>query len=198
MGIVTPNDGNNSRPLQVTIPESAARKAQLRSTLRRLARDGASPPSGPLCDAVEHWLAAHPGLATIAVFAALPGEPDLTEVVVRHSETRWVYPRVNGDDLVFHAVADPNGQLIKGAFGIMEPSPALPVVDIPRIDAFLCPGLAFDGRGGRLGRGRGFYDRLLTAARPDALKIGVCFANRLIDDTFPEPHDVPMDEVVSA
>ena len=64
--------------------------------------------------------------------------------------------------------------------------------------ALLIPCVGFNAQRVRLGYGGGFYDRLLTAARPDALKIGVCFANRLIDDTFPEPHDVPMDEVVSA
>lgn len=165
--------------------------------MRRLAR-GHLPISRPVCDALERWLANHHGLVTIAVFAALPGEVDLTELVARHPDRRWVYPRVTGHDLAFHAVADPAVELTGGAFGVREPSPTRPPVTIDRIDAFLCPGLAFDVHGGRLGRGRGYYDRMLAGARPGALKIGVCFARQMVPDTYPEPHDVRMDAIVSA
>ena len=197
MGRVTANGGNNPAPLQVAIPDFTTRKAQLRNTQRLLAR-AETPPSGPVCDALDLWLAAQPALTTIAVFAALPGEVDLSELVIRHPERRWVYPRVNGNDLTFHAVTDPSAELSTGAFGIREPSSSLAPVAIGRIDVFLCPGLAFDARGGRLGRGRGFYDRMLAGARADALKIGVCFARHLVPDTFPEPHYVQMNAVVSA
>ena len=196
MGIVTPNDGNNSAPLQVAIPDFTTRKAQLRNSLRQLPR-GKTPPSTPVCDALERWLASQPGLATIAVFAALPEEVDLADLVARHPERCWVYPRICGDDLTFHAVTIPAAELTCGAFGIREPSPTLAPVATDRIDAFLCPGLAFDAHGGRLGRGRGYYDRVLAGARPDALKIGVCFARQIVPDTFPQPHDVRMDKVIS-
>ena len=115
----------------------------------------------------------------------------------RHPERRWVYPRVSGEDLTFHAVANPGAELTRSALGIREPSPTLAPVALERIDAFLCPGLAFDAHGGRLGRGRGYYDRVLAGARPDALKIGVCFARQIVPDTFPQPHDVRMDKVIS-
>jgi len=95
-------------------------------------------------------------------------------------------------------VENPDAQLMPGAFGVREPSPDLPVIPVKRIDAFLCPGLAFDPHGARLGRGRGFYDRMLSKARPGALKIGVCFPWQIVPDVFPEAHDVIMDEVLSA
>lgn len=147
---------------------------------------------------MDRWLAAQPGLRTLAVYAALPGEVDLTELIARHPERTWVYPRVAGEDLIFHAVGNPVSDLVAGAFGVREPSPALTEIPIGVIDAFLCPGLAFDEHGGRLGRGRGFYDRMLAGARPGALKVGVCFANQIVPNTFQEPHDVRMDRVVSA
>ena len=153
--------------------------------------------SGPVCAALERWLADHP-VHRIAVFAALPGEVDLAEWIARHPERCWVYPRVAGATLTLHAVADPAAGLLAGAFGIREPSPALAQIAVGRIDAFVCPGLAFDARGGRLGRGRGFYDRLLAGIRPDAVKIGVCFAAQMVPDTFGEPHDVRMDQVIYA
>jgi 5-formyltetrahydrofolate cyclo-ligase len=150
-----------------------------------------------VCETLGRFLNERPDLQTIAVFSALPGEPDLTELIAQQAARRWAYPRVEGADLVFHQVTDPPTQLQSGAFGILEPSPTLPRIDITAIDAFVCPGLAFDPRGGRLGRGRGFYDRMLAAARPDALKIGVCFPGQIVPDTFPESHDIPMNLVIS-
>lgn len=150
----------------------------------------------PICEAVFHWLSSRPTLQTIAVFAALPGEVDLTELVARHPDHRWVYPRIDENKLRFHAVQNPVLELIPGAFGVCEPSSALPEILIHQIDAFLCPGLAFDARGGRLGRGRGFYDRVLADARPDAEKIGVCFPSQIVPDTFSEAHDIHMDDVL--
>lgn len=151
-----------------------------------------------MLEAVARWLDRHPALRTIATFSALPGEPDLSDLPRLHRDRRWVYPRVVGDALVFHIVENPATDLERGTFGILEPSPALAVVPVDAIDAFLCPGLAFDGRGGRLGRGKGFYDRMLSTARPNALKVGVCFSDQIVPDTFPEGHDIPMDEIISA
>ena len=157
-----------------------------------------APDSGAVCAALERWLAGCHGVRWISVFAALPGEVDLSEFIVRHPEQGWVYPRVAGTTLTLHVVGDPAAELSVGSLGIREPSPALPQFAVARIDAFLCPGLAFDGHGGRLGRGRGYYDRLLAGARPAALKIGVCAAHQIVPDTFPQPHDVRMDSVVCA
>lgn len=180
----------------MAIPESTDPKSALRTTMRRMLRD--APPDFPhVRHALDRWLAGHPALRTIAVFSALPGEVDLAAFVANHPDRRWVYPRVTGHHLEFHAVKHPATELLPGAFGILEPSPALAEIPIREIDAFLCPGIAFDPRGGRLGRGRGFYDRILAAARPDALKIGVCFPSQIVPDTFPEAHDIHMDAVIS-
>jgi len=181
----------------VAIPDSIDRKPQLRATMRALLRAQA-PDSGAVCAALERWLADCPGVHWIGVFAALPGEVDLSEWIARHPERCWVYPRVAGATLTLHAVGDPAAELAAGTHGIREPSPALPQIAVERIDAFLCPGLAFDLHGGRLGRGRGYYDRLLADARPDALKIGVCASYQIVPDTFAQPHDVRMDRVISA
>lgn len=153
--------------------------------------------SAPVCAALDHWLATHPDLRQIAVFVALPGEVDLAASITRHPDRCWLYPRVTGEWLTFHAVTDPLAQLNPGAFGILEPSPALPAVAVEQIDAFLCPGLAFDPNGGRLGRGRGFYDRMLARGRSTAVKVGVCFSYQIVPDTCQEPHDMPMDIVIS-
>jgi 5-formyltetrahydrofolate cyclo-ligase len=138
------------------------------------------------------WLLARPALRTVAIYSALAGEVDLTALRHHHPQLNWVYPKVGGHHLTFH----PGDRLQPGAHGILEPAEGSPEVPLDQIDAFFCPGLAFDKSGHRLGRGRGFYDRLLAQARPDALKIGVCFPFQIVPNTFPEPHDVIMDEVI--
>jgi 5-formyltetrahydrofolate cyclo-ligase len=149
--------------------------------------------STSVCAALDEWLLDHPTLRTIAAYSALPDEVDLTSSIQRHPHIRWVFPRVDGDDLYFHAAE----HLSRGSFGISEPAPDSPITPLSQIDAFLCPGLAFCPQGNRLGRGRGFYDRLLSKIRPDALKIGICFPQSRVPDTYPEEHDVAMDHVIS-
>ncbi len=144
------------------------------------------------------WLAGRPELRTLSTFSPLPGEIDLIPLVAEFPDRRWLFPRVEGTTLVLHHVTDPAAGLEPGAFGIREPAPTLPVVSFFEVDAFFCPGLAFDAYGNRLGRGRGFYDRMLEHARPGSLKIGVCHAAQLVPDVYGEPHDIPMDQVISA
>lgn len=148
--------------------------------------------SAAACEALEKWLATQPSLRTIAVYYPLPGEVDFSSVLTKYPAIKWVFPRIQGYHLTFHL----GGDLVPGPFGIHEPAEHSPEVPLREIDAFICPGLAFDPSGHRLGRGRGFYDRLLAQARPDALKIGVCFPFQLVSDTFPEPHDIRMDTVL--
>ena len=65
------------------------------------------------------------------------------------------------------------------------------------IDVVLVPGMAFDGDGNRLGRGKGYYDRFLkTLAAPRPQLIGVCFDFQKVDVVPTEPTDVKVDVVV--
>ncbi|MEY4570605.1 MAG: hypothetical protein RLZZ398_2044 [Verrucomicrobiota bacterium] len=160
--------------------------------MRRLLREQ-QPASDQACAALGKCLLTHPALRTVAVYSPLPGEVELSAILLLRAEIQWVYPKVSGAELTFHRGLN----LVSGAFGILEPAAGSPAVALAEIDAFICPGLAFDPRGGRLGRGRGFYDRMLANARPDALKLGICFKIQLVPDTFPEPHDILMDHVIS-
>ena len=84
---------------------------------------------------------------------------------------------------------------VAGPLGI--PQPAQPVwVAAETMDLIVVPGLAFDRLGGRLGRGKGFYDRLLAAAGP-ACKVGLAFRWQICDRVPMEPHDIRMDLVVT-
>ncbi len=175
----------------MAIPESTPSKSQLRKTLRQALRDSTHD-SEPACTALVKWLAAHPTVQTIAIYSPLPGEVDFSQILHHYPLVKWVYPRIQGHHLTFH----PGDDLIPGTLGIHEPAHHSPEVPLSEIEAFICPGIAFDPTGHRLGRGRGFYDRLLAQARPDALKIGICFPFQIVADTFQEPHDVQMDAVL--
>lgn len=200
-GTTAANLGGPNSPA-FAVPEPASPHARdddkslLRRRMRALAPDPLPDP-GALVSCIDAWLRDHPELRTIAIFAALPGEPDLLPLLALHPSRRWVFPRVVGDGLCFHLVREPGGELVKGAFGVREPADELEVVDPREIDAFLCPGLAFDRHGGRLGRGRGFYDRALATARPGAVRIGVAFDHQLIDEVPTADHDIRMDEILS-
>lgn len=174
-------------------------KRQLRVEIRRRLAES-RPGAGPeICAAVARWLATHPAPRTIATFAAMPGEVDLLPLLERFPGHRWALPRVAGDELVFHEIRDLAQELIAtGPFGIREPAAHLPVVSPPDVDLWLCPGLAFDAHGGRLGHGRGYYDRSLARARPEAVRVGVCHPLQRVTDVFGEAHDVPMTLVIDA
>ena len=82
----------------------------------------------------------------------------------------------------------------KGAHGIREPMEA-PVAEPDDLRVIVVPGMAFDAQGGRLGHGRGHFDRLLAQSR--ALLVGLCFENRLVKAVPMESHNVRMDVVAT-
>jgi 5-formyltetrahydrofolate cyclo-ligase len=70
-------------------------------------------------------------------------------------------------------------------------------IDPALIDLIIIPGLAFDLHGGRLGYGKGYYDRFLHKTRAIAAKVAVCFECQLFPEIPVLPHDVRMDMVVT-
>lgn len=105
-----------------------------------------------------------------------------------------LFPRIEDDDLVL-AAADDLAGLRPGPFGILEPHG--PTVAPDQVDVVVLPGLAFDRRGGRLGMGGGFYDRLLPQLRDDCVRIGFGFACQVAVRVPLEEHDALVDLVVT-
>jgi len=87
-------------------------------------------------------------------------------------------------------------ELVRNAWGIEEPIHG-EVIETEKIDMALVPGLCFDHAGHRVGYGKGFYDRLLKACRPDCVKIGLSYFDPVdrIDDVH--DGDVRLDFVIS-
>lgn len=84
-----------------------------------------------------------------------------------------------------------------GVTGLREPISGT-VVPLGLIDMVVIPGLAFDRRGFRVGRGRGFYDRFLAQQDFQGIRAALCFHEQLQGESIPcEPHDVPMNLIVT-
>ena len=134
----------------------------------------------------------------VLLYHALPDEPRLDSLYEQALSMgkQVLLPVVDGSDLVLKRYEGP-ASLREGAFHIMEPTgEPFPVSRYAEIDLAVIPGMAFDRAGHRLGRGKGYYDRLLPRL-PKAYKLGVCFPFQLLDSIPCEEHDVVMDDVVA-
>jgi 5-formyltetrahydrofolate cyclo-ligase len=167
---------NHFKSRLAAAPATAADSGALRALLAGLLRD--RPPS------------------RIAAFAALPGEPEVVELLETLPDHRWFFPRVDRRTMTFHPLREA-AELVPGNFGIPEPpgdGEPLPVRDL---DLVLCPGLGFGRDGSRLGRGGGYYDRVLAACRADTEIIGIAFEPQIADRVPVEPHDIPLDRIAT-
>lgn len=144
-------------------------------------------------------LANHPAFLraeVVLLYHALPDEPD-TDPILADWATRktLLLPVVKGDKLVVRQYSDA-ASLCCGAFGIAEPTGEA-WTRYDAIDLIIVPGVAFDAHGHRLGRGRGYYDKLLALPQlHQAYKLGLCFDFQKVDDVPSEVHDILMDEVL--
>lgn len=144
-------------------------------------------------------LLSHPRVmaaGTIMLYCSLPDEVDTRELLdaLLAMGKRIVLPVVIGESDMMLRSYTGRESLEKGAFGIEEPT-GEPFTELSSIGLAIVPGMAFDTRGNRLGRGRGYYDRFL-AKLPETYKIGVCFDFQKVDAVPADINDVPMDEVV--
>ncbi len=129
----------------------------------------------------------------ILMYHSLPDEVSTHEFLRKwHTKKRFFLPRVNGVNLDILPYDDSRLEL--GAFHIEEPT-GDELTPVEEIELIIVPGVAFDRRGNRLGRGKGFYDRLLADSR--ASKIGVAYDFQIVEEIPAEPHDIKMDIVIT-
>ena len=129
----------------------------------------------------------------ILMYHSLPDELQTVKFLRKwRDRKRFFLPRVNGVNLDILPYEETRLEL--GSFHIEEPT-GEDTVDVDDIELMVIPAVAFDRKGNRLGRGKGFYDRLLSTSR--ATKIGVGYEFQLFDSIPSEPHDVAMDMVIT-
>ncbi|EDM29069.1 hypothetical protein LNTAR_14672 [Lentisphaera araneosa HTCC2155] len=129
---------------------------------------------------------------SVALYQADPQEISLIDFFV---ESQILLPRFSPESKLydFSLWSGELNELQKGPYDILEPKLCR---ELPAIDFCFIPALAFDRRGNRLGRGGGFYDRLL-AKYSIGVKVGVCYDFQLIGEVPKEDHDFTMDFILS-
>lgn len=133
----------------------------------------------------------------LVTYSARPGEidPEYVAVLAAARGVATYYPRVVRDELEFRRAAPED--LSPGRFGIPEPSGGTALLpDDAAGVLILVPGVAFDRRGGRLGSGRGYYDRALSR-RGGAICFGLTAEALLVERLPQDAWDVRMNGVVT-
>ena len=174
-------------------------RAQSKAFLRSISKTDLNLQSALIADrisAMPEWDRAK----TILGFVPGNHEPDINKLLKEAISTgkRICLPQFNPIQTTYSAVlvSNPNTDLISGKYGVLEPKAGSEVVPFSEIDCVLVPGLAFDSTGGRLGRGGGWFDRMLAEIR--GLRIGVAFSVQLVGNVPVESHDIRMDCLVTA
>jgi len=136
----------------------------------------------------------------IACFLSLPQELATDKLLAAcHAQSKRVcVPAWDATSRTYVlARLSPMQKLIAGPHGVPEPA-AGQTVDPQTVDLVIVPGMAFDKGGGRLGYGKGYYDRILATCRATCCKIGVGYAWQVVAENLPlASHDVHMDLIVT-
>lgn len=130
---------------------------------------------------------------TILLYHSLPDEVHTHDFLKKwHGSKRLVLPVVVGDELELRLYHPDN--LEPGSYAILEPKNQT-LIDAQEVQLALIPGVAFDRCGNRLGRGKGYYDRLLPAIQTP--KIGILFDYQLLEAIPHEPFDVSLNGIIT-
>jgi 5-formyltetrahydrofolate cyclo-ligase len=136
---------------------------------------------------------------SVMLFAPLPEELDVWPLLARAlaAGKQVALPRFVAAARSYEAcwILDPETDVQVGHFGIREPRSHCAQVSAGELDLILVPGVAFDLHGGRLGRGKGYYDQLLLVLRGTAC--GVAFEEQIVGEIPVEPHDVRINCVLT-
>ena len=131
----------------------------------------------------------------IMVYWSMPDEVFTHDFVQKYvGKKKIILPVVKGDVLVLKEFTGTSNMVVGQSFGISEPG-GVPFEELDKIDIIIVPGVAFDKDNNRLGRGKAYYDKLLS--QTNALKIGVCFDFQIIESVPVDKHDIKMDLVIS-
>lgn len=131
----------------------------------------------------------------VAIYHAIPGEVQTAAFIEKwYTKKMILLPVIEGDDLRLLPYTG-SESLKAGVFGILEPTRDNKAIQEEEVDLIVVPGVAFDQKRNRMGRGKGYYDRLLSTLQ--APKVGICFGFQLLPTIPAEPFDKKMDWVIT-
>ena len=176
----------------------AEARRHLREELRKLSEPDRLGGSAAICAILKSqpvWEAAR----AVLLFVPPRDEPEISPLISDALAARKIValPRHVPDTGHYAAcrILNPGADFVPGRFGILEPKSDCPIFPLNELDFALIPGIGFALDGGRLGRGRGYFDRLLAAV--PGFKCGVAFDCQIASDLPMEPHDIRLDCILT-
>ena len=171
-------------------------KKELRASIKALKKQHSKEQLQEQSKQIMGKLERHPDFIKaqrVMLYSALPDEVQTQTFLDKwHLRKTVILPTVVGDDIIPVEYGESTGFAV-GDFNILEPQNQ-PYTG--GFDLIIVPGVAFDPKGNRLGRGRGYYDRFLSQ-HLEVKRIGICFDFQLVDEVPSEAFDIRMDEVIS-
>jgi 5-formyltetrahydrofolate cyclo-ligase len=173
-------------------------RSKIRARLNKISAAGRVAASLELCAKLK-GRSFFQAAATILFFAPLPDELDLWPLLEETLATGKTVALPCFDDTkqnyAARRVQNLQSEMVTGQFWVREPNSNCARIPLDKIDLVLVPGVAFDLRGNRLGRGKGFYDRLLAEIR--GVKCGVVFDEQVVKEVPAGKSDVPVDFILT-
>jgi 5-formyltetrahydrofolate cyclo-ligase len=173
-----------------------ALRQMIRARLEKISPAVRTIESIELCERLKTQM---PSAHTILFFAPLPDELDVWPVLGESLAlgTTCALPFFDAEKKIYGAkeIKKLATDVVTGKFGVREPVSMCAEIPLDKFDLVLVPGMAFDLNGNRLGRGQGFYDRLL--GKVSGVKCGVGYDFQLLEKIPMEPHDARLDFVLT-
>lgn len=173
-------------------------RERIRSELQQLTRSQREDAAIEICARLisqPAWVTAK----SVLLFAPLADEPNVRPLfhAALGAGKVTALPRYNAgmEDYEAAIIRDLDKDCVEGKFGILEPAATCETLDLKRLDLVLVPGVAFGWQGHRLGRGKGFYDRLLVEV--SGKTCGVAFDQQVVSSIPVEPHDVRLNCILT-
>lgn len=174
-------------------------RKQMRERLRAIDETTRSDVGAQISAHILRLASSWPSNTTIALFGGLKSEPDfLPHLIMPLNEqgARLACFQIDKDELrprQIHGMED----LQRGQMNVWEPKPHCQPLEIAVLDIILVPGLAFTCGGLRLGRGGGYYDRLLASPHCKAHRLGIAYNVQIVESIPVEPHDQRVHQIIT-
>lgn len=171
----------------------------MRERLRAMDEATRSVASVHIAAHLKHLASTWPAGVTVALFGGLKNEPDLVTHLLPallSQGGRTCFFQIEHQGLQAREVRSME-DLHRGQMNVWEPNPQCPHIGITELDIILVPGLAFTRDGKRLGRGGGYYDRLLAHPQCRAERIAVAFDVQIVDHITVEFHDEHIHQIIT-
>ena len=179
--------------------EKRALRAELRERRRNLTSTERAAASAGVTSALIA-LAEEVGARSLSCYLSAPDEPDTRDFLAwaRERRIRVLLPIARVDGLLDWAIADSEDAEDVGLFGMPEPvGELLAPTAINDVDLIVVPAAAVDGRGMRLGWGRGYFDKTLGSMEKCPPVYAVVFDTEVLDEVPRERHDQGVDGAVT-